>query len=89
MILENQEVVADQVIIAAGYAPNNSFIGELNQEFKNIQTIGDVNQARRIIDATEEGFLAASQIWYKKRMARSGGYSFFYFSYQGCVRVLG
>ncbi|SEN40198.1 2,4-dienoyl-CoA reductase [Mesobacillus persicus] len=62
VILENQEVVADQVIIAAGYAPNNSFIGELNQEFKNIQTIGDVNQARRIIDATEEGFLAASQI---------------------------
>lgn len=62
VILADQEVMADQVIIAAGYAPNNSFLEEVKSTFEKVHIIGDVNQPRRIIDATEEGFLAATMI---------------------------
>ncbi|MFC4797769.1 FAD-dependent oxidoreductase [Neobacillus sp. GCM10023253] len=62
VVLEDREVLADQVIIAAGYTPNNDFIEELNKQYPSLQTIGDVNKPRRIIDATAEAFLAAATI---------------------------
>ncbi|PLR94473.1 NAD(P)/FAD-dependent oxidoreductase [Bacillus sp. T33-2] len=62
IVLETGEVAAEHIVIAAGYAPNNSFIDEVKTAFRNVQTVGDVNQPRRIIDATEEGFLAAAMI---------------------------
>lgn len=62
VILEDREIAADHVVIAAGYRPNNQFIEDLRQKFANVQTIGDVNQPRRIIDATAEAFVAATAI---------------------------
>ena len=62
VILEDREVPADHVIIAAGYTPNDQLIDELRKVYSNVQTVGDVNQPRRIIDATAEGFLAGAMI---------------------------
>jgi len=62
VILEDQEVLVDHVVIAAGYQSNGELIEEIKQAFPNVETVGDVNQPRRIIDATEEGFLAATSI---------------------------
>lgn len=62
VILADREVPADHVIIAAGYTPNSNLIDELKAAYPNVHTIGDVNKPRRIIDATEEGFLAAALI---------------------------
>jgi 2,4-dienoyl-CoA reductase-like NADH-dependent reductase (Old Yellow Enzyme family)/thioredoxin reductase len=62
VILADREVPVDHVIIAAGYTPNNNLLEELKATYPNVQTIGDVNKPRRIIDATEEGFIAAAQI---------------------------
>lgn len=62
VILEDREILADHIIIAAGYTPNNEFIEELKAIYKDVHTIGDVNQPRRIIDATAEGFLVGASI---------------------------
>lgn len=62
VILEDREIPADHVLIAAGYTPNNQFLDELKAKYNNVQTIGDVNQPRRIIDATAEGFLVGATI---------------------------
>lgn len=62
IILEDREVVANHVIIAAGYTPNNQLIEALRANYPNVQMIGDANAPRRIIDATAEAFLAATVI---------------------------
>jgi len=62
VILGGREVAADHVIIAAGYTPNDQFIEDIKAYYPNVQTIGDVNAPRRIIDATAEAFLAATVI---------------------------
>ncbi|WP_042462050.1 oxidoreductase [Neobacillus dielmonensis] len=62
VVLEDREIAADHVIIAAGYTPNNHLVEELKAVYPSVETIGDVNSPRRIIDATAEAFLVAAQI---------------------------
>ncbi|MBM7869868.1 2,4-dienoyl-CoA reductase-like NADH-dependent reductase (Old Yellow Enzyme family)/thioredoxin reductase [Clostridium pascui] len=62
VILEDGEIKADNVIIAAGYKPNDEIAGDIKNNFKEIYTIGDAKKARRIMDAVEEGFTAACEI---------------------------
>lgn len=62
VILSDQDIPVDNVIIAAGYAPNNKFVKDIKETFTSVQLVGDVNQPRRIIEATEEGYLAGASI---------------------------
>lgn len=62
VVLEDRTIEADTVIIAAGYAPNNDILDDIKAAYKDVQIIGDATQPRRIIDATEEAFLAATSL---------------------------
>lgn len=62
IILEDREIKADNAVIAAGYKTNDSIVEDIKKNFKEVYTVGDVNRARRIMDAVEEGFNAACQI---------------------------
>ncbi|WP_040210977.1 FAD-dependent oxidoreductase [Clostridium polynesiense] len=59
IILEDMMLPVDTVIIAAGYKSNDSIVEDIKENFSEVYTVGDVNRARRIIDAVEEGFNAA------------------------------
>ncbi|MCE7791793.1 FAD-dependent oxidoreductase [Salipaludibacillus sp. CUR1] len=60
--LEDGRIMADNVVIAAGYQPNNELADKMHNKFAEVYTIGDAKQPRRITDATEEGFLTANEI---------------------------
>lgn len=62
VILEDGEIKADNVIIAAGYKPNDEIAEDIKNNFKEVYTIGDAKKARRIMDAVEEGFTVACEI---------------------------
>ncbi|WP_052085633.1 FAD-dependent oxidoreductase [Clostridium sp. HMP27] len=62
VILEDGEIKADNVIIAAGYKPNDEIADDIKNNFKEVYTIGDAKKARRIMDAVEEGFTVACEI---------------------------
>lgn len=62
VVLADRRIVVDHVIIAAGYAPNNEMIADVKNKFSHVHVVGDVNEPRRIIDATAEGFLAGVEI---------------------------
>lgn len=62
VVLEDEVIEVDNVVIAAGYKPNDQLTQSLKKKFTHVQSIGDVNEPRRIIDATEEGFLAGISV---------------------------
>lgn len=62
VIIEDGEIKADNVIIAAGYKPNDEIAEDIKNNFKEVYTIGDAKKARRIMDAVEEGFTVACEI---------------------------
>lgn len=62
IVLADREVPVDTVVIAAGYTPNNELVNELKKVYSDVHTVGDVNEPRRIIDATAEGFLAGASV---------------------------
>ncbi len=62
VIVENEKfnrhkIVADTVVIAAGYKPNNIFGETLKIKFKNkVHIIGDAKKVAKLPDAIHEGF---------------------------------
>lgn len=62
IVLEDGEIKVDNIVIAAGYKANDSVVEDIKKNFKEVYTAGDVNRARRIMDAVEEGFKVACQI---------------------------
>ncbi len=61
VVLEDCTIPCDTVVIAAGYQSENALEKELAKRF-DVRVIGDARQPRRILDATEEGYLVANSI---------------------------
>lgn len=62
VILENEAIPADTVVVAVGYEPNTTLAAELKSVCPEVYTIGDAKAARRILDATAEGFEVANKL---------------------------
>ncbi|MGM9988390.1 MAG: FAD-dependent oxidoreductase [Bacillaceae bacterium] len=63
VLLKDEElIVADTVVVATGYEPNNQIVEELKDAYDKVYTIGDAKEVRNILHATEEGFLVGSTI---------------------------
>ncbi len=61
VVLEDGTLKAKTVVIATGYKPVNELI-EIFKDKIPVSVIGDANQPRRILDATEEAYIAANEI---------------------------
>lgn len=53
---------ADTVVLCLGSAPLDGISQELKQKVKNVFTVGDAKQPRRVTDAVAEGAMAALQL---------------------------
>ncbi len=62
IVLEDKVIKVDNVVIAAGYKPNNEGVEALKEAYPEVYTVGDINRARRIMDAVEEGFKVGCSI---------------------------
>ncbi|MBR2742612.1 MAG: FAD-dependent oxidoreductase [Clostridia bacterium] len=49
----------DAVILALGFAPENSIVEEIEREFDNVRVLGDAVRVRKIADAIFEGYTRA------------------------------
>ncbi|WP_426348724.1 FAD-dependent oxidoreductase [Alloiococcus sp. CFN-8] len=56
IVLEDKVIKVDNVVIAAGYKANDAVVEPLKKAYLEVYTVGDVNRARRIMDAVEEGY---------------------------------
>lgn len=56
------ELIADTIIIAAGYRPHNPLEELLIQNNYHVQVVGDAKQARNVLAATTEGYQAGISI---------------------------
>lgn len=60
---KNQELLqCDNVVIATGYKPENSFAKTLEEAGLTVKILGDAKSPRRAIEAVEDGFLAAREL---------------------------
>ena len=59
---EKESIELDTIVIATGSTPNNSLAEELKGKLKNLYTIGDCVEPRRIVNAIEEGTRVALEI---------------------------
>lgn len=62
IVLDNQTIRIDTIVIAREYEPNHALINKLRDKYQQVYTIGDVNEPRKILQATKEAFLVASSI---------------------------
>lgn len=59
----NQELIeCDNVVIATGYKPENSFARQLEEAGLTVKILGDARSPRRAIEAVEDGFVAAWEL---------------------------
>ncbi len=54
----NREILADTIVIAAGYVAYNPLADALQNFGFSVQVVGDANQARNVLHATTEGYQA-------------------------------
>ena len=58
-----QNVACDNVVIAAGFVPDNSIYTKLEEETDmQVFNVGDAKRVRQIFDAVHEGYIAAKLI---------------------------
>ena len=58
-----QNVACDNVVIAAGFVPDNSIYTKLEEETDmQVFNVGDAKRVRQIYDAVHEGYIAAKLI---------------------------
>ena len=55
-------VEADQIIVAAGRAPNTDLLDELHDKVADVYVIGDAHEPSRILEAIHEGFEAGLKL---------------------------
>jgi len=55
-------LTADSIVIAAGSAPENGLVSEIERLVAEVYTIGDAKEPRKALDAIREGYLAGLQI---------------------------
>ncbi len=53
---------ADTVVLCLGSFPNDGLVAELSRVVKQVRTVGDAVEARRVTEAVAEGALAALDI---------------------------
>ncbi|MDI7259382.1 MAG: FAD-dependent oxidoreductase [Thermodesulfobacteriota bacterium] len=59
---QKDELEADTVVLAVGLRPNDELISKLRGKVKELYSIGDCNEPRKVIDAIWEGFRLARLI---------------------------
>ena len=58
-----QEILADSIVLAAGFAPRTTLKEQLEQETSlEVYAVGDCVSPRKIFDAIHEGHLAARRL---------------------------
>ena len=67
IILKNQNMVeekvkTDVIVLAVGVIPANDLAKQIEGKIKEIYTVGDCSQARKIIDAVSEGFRTVMEL---------------------------
>ena len=62
-VMKKQNVACDNVVIAAGFVPDNSIYTKLEEETDmQVFNVGDAKRVRQIYDAVHEGYIAAKLI---------------------------
>ena len=59
--LEGETLKCNTVVITTGYKPVSDLKEKLETKFQ-VYIVGDASKPRRILDATEEAYLAANEI---------------------------